>query len=154
MAGPGRIPKEVRSEARKTQVRTKLVAGDEKVGFPLPKGVLGKTPDGKHVKWHPVTVKWWEHWRRSPQASRMLSEVDWDFLLDTALMHHAMWLNKRWEFAGEIRLRAAKFGATPEDRLRLKVEIDTPEEARAGSASESAPSALTSLDERRMRLVA
>jgi hypothetical protein len=37
-----------------------------------------------------------------------------------------MWAKKRWEFAAELRLRAAKFGATPEDRMRLKLKIETP----------------------------
>jgi hypothetical protein len=34
-----------------------------------------------------------------------------------------MW-NGDVRLAGELRLRSAKFGATPEDRLRLKVQID------------------------------
>jgi hypothetical protein len=32
----------------------------------------------------------------------------------------------RWEFAAELRLRAAKFGATPEDRMRLRLTVQTP----------------------------
>ncbi|HTI28265.1 MAG TPA: hypothetical protein VL652_45200, partial [Kutzneria sp.] len=65
---------------------------------------------------------WWDTWRRSPQA-QTFTETDWDFLLDTALMHHTMWLKGRWEFASELRLRAAKFGATPEDRARLRMQV-------------------------------
>ncbi|MDR1265921.1 MAG: hypothetical protein LBK42_10290 [Propionibacteriaceae bacterium] len=101
------------------------------------------------MDWHPMTKQWWEHWRRSPQAARMLSDPDWDFLLDTALMHHAMWRNQRWEFASEIRLRVAKFGATPEDRMRLKAEIESPEEAPAGRTA----AGVSSLAERRGRLL-
>ncbi|HIY94956.1 MAG TPA: hypothetical protein H9821_04735 [Candidatus Rothia avicola] len=55
----------------------------------------------------------------------MLSDPDWDYLLDTALIHHNMWKNGRWDFASEVRLRVAKFGATPDDRNRLRAEIVT-----------------------------
>lgn len=72
--------------------------------------------------WHPRTLAWWETWRRSPQSQRFVA-TDWDFLIDTALMHHTMWSKARWEFAAELRLRAAKFGATVEDRQRLKLDI-------------------------------
>jgi hypothetical protein len=44
-------------------------------------------------------------------------------------MHHTMWSKGRWEFAAELRLRAAKFGATPEDRARLKIEVTEPKPA-------------------------
>ncbi|EFE65765.1 conserved hypothetical protein [Streptomyces viridosporus ATCC 14672] len=86
----------------------------------LPEGVL---PDDED--WHPRTRQWWETWRRSAQA-QVFIETDWDFLLDTALLHHVMWTKGRWEFASEVRLRAAKYGATPEDRMRLKLKIETP----------------------------
>jgi hypothetical protein len=35
-------------------------------------------------------VAWWDTWRRSAQAQEF-TDTDWDFLLDTALMHHTMW---------------------------------------------------------------
>lgn len=79
-----------------------------------------------------MTVQWWEEWRRSPQAAAMATEVDWRFLLDTALIHHSMWMNGRWEFANEIRMRVAKFGATPADRRALKFEIEVREEHSVG----------------------
>lgn len=86
----------------------------------LPEGVL---PDDED--WHPRTRQWWDTWRRSAQA-QVFIDTDWDFLLDTALLHHVMWTKGRWEFASEVRLRAAKYGATPEDRMRLKLQIETP----------------------------
>jgi hypothetical protein len=73
-------------------------------------------------RWHPRTLAWWDTWRRCAQAVTFTA-TDWDFLLDTALMHHTMWAKGRWEFAAELRLRAAKFGATPEDRARLRLQI-------------------------------
>lgn len=96
-------------------------------GPPLPEGVL---PDGED--WHPRTRQWWDTWRRSPQAQTFI-DTDWDFLLDTALLHAIMWSRGKWEFASEVRLRAAKYGATPEDRMRLKLKIETPADRQAPS---------------------
>lgn len=81
------------------------------------------------IEWHPRTMAWWDTWRRSPQAQQFTA-TDWSFLLDTALMHHTMWLKEKWEFAAELRLRAAKLGATVEDRLRLRLTIETPGDAK------------------------
>lgn len=143
MAGRGPAPKDGAVRRNKAPEKTHLIAGDEPVGPELPVGWL---PDGE--AWHPATVSWWNNWRRSPQASRMLSDPDWDFLLDTALMHHTMWAKGRWEFASEVRLRTAKFGATPEDRLRLKAEIETPDEAPVGGADAQ----VTDIRSRRKRI--
>jgi hypothetical protein len=52
-----------------------------------------------------------------------MAAVDWDFMLDTAMMHSAMWTGEM-KMAAEVRIRVAKFGATPEDRLRLKVQVE------------------------------
>jgi hypothetical protein len=80
---------------------------------------------GKRIPWHPQTRRWWNNWRTSPQAVRMLTDPDWDTLLDAAVLHHRFW-NGELGLAGELRLRVAKFGATPEDRARLRVEVGTP----------------------------
>lgn len=115
MAGRGPAPKGRRARARDEAV-TRQIECDGQVRGP-------ELPD--EVDWHPRTVVWWETWRRSPQAQEF-QPTDWSFLLDTALMHHTMWDKGRWEFAAELRLRAAKFGATVEDRLRLRQSIVTP----------------------------
>jgi len=73
------------------------------------------------MPWHDRTVAWWATWRRSPLA-QTFTATDWDFLLDTALLHNELWSGNPG-VAGELRLRVAKFGASPEDRLRLKVDI-------------------------------
>lgn len=75
-------------------------------------------------------------WGRSAQAETF-TETDWSFLLDTALMHHAMWSKGQWTLAAEVRLRVAKFGATPEDRARLRMvfaDADEKDEKRAAKA--------------------
>lgn len=78
-------------------------------------------------EWPPATLAWWKTWRMSAQASKF-TETDWSFLLDTAVLHAEFWMGNR-ALAGELRLRAAKFGATPEDRARLKIEIGDPDKA-------------------------
>lgn len=78
--------------------------------------------------------------------------TDWDFQIDTALMHHAMWTKRRWEFASELRLRAAKFGATIEDRTRLRRTIEVPaDEAVTGKPRPDATH-VTDIRSRRARL--
>lgn len=144
MAGKGAPKKDGAVRRNLESEKTKLVAGDKMKGIALPKNML---PDAE--EWHPMTKKWWNAWRKSPQASRMLSEPDWYFLLDTALLHHIMWQKGRWEFAAEVRLRVGKFGATPEDRLRLKQEIEVPETMPVGSGGGGT---VTDLDSRRDRL--
>jgi hypothetical protein len=103
-------------------------------------------PDGE--EWHPRTVAWWATWRKSPQAKVFIA-TDWDFLLDTALMHHVMWSKGRWEFAAEIRLRIAKLGATSEDRVRLRMEIEAP----GHKSAEPGASNVTDISTRRRRLL-
>jgi hypothetical protein len=145
MAGRGFAPKEMRSRARDSRARDaelNRVEDDGEVRGPeLPEGVL---PDQE--SWHLRTVQWWETWRRSPQAQTFIA-TDWDFLLDTALLHHVMWTKGRWEFASEVRLRAAKYGATPEDRMRLKLKIDAP-----GASAPAPPETPRSTSDRRKNL--
>lgn len=75
-------------------------------------------------EWPDATVAWWETWRTCALAPKF-TKTDWAFLLDTAVLHADFWLGNR-ALAGELRLRVAKFGATVEDRARLKVEIGDP----------------------------
>ncbi|MER6485755.1 hypothetical protein ABT264_19630 [Streptomyces virginiae] len=96
-----------------------------------------------------MTQLWWDSWRTSAQA-QTFAATDWLFLIDTALMHHTMWAKGRWEFASEVRLRAAKFGATPEDRARLKLKVDDPTNAR--QAPVQRPDNVSDISSRRARL--
>lgn len=75
-------------------------------------------------EWPAATLAWWKTWRTCAQASKF-TDTDWSFLLDTAVLHAEFWMGNRG-LANELRLRAAKFGATPEDRLRLKIEVGDP----------------------------
>jgi hypothetical protein len=85
------------------------------------KFVRGRQPQlPKDMEWHSQTRKWWAVWAKSELAKNFTID-DWQFLLDTALMHNAMWLKGQWTLAAEVRLRVAKFGQTPEDRARLRI---------------------------------
>lgn len=147
MASPHKDPRAIR---RNKEPDKTLVKSDNKMrGFALPEGVLFDK-HGEPEDWHPMTKKWWTAWRKSPQAANMMSEPDWHELLSTALIHHHMWKNGRWEFASEVRLRVAKFGATPEDRNRLRMEIEVPEMAPVGNRNRG--NEVTSLESRRSRI--
>lgn len=148
MAGKGFAPRQDLNrpaDARRRQTEMRSLAADGRTRGPkLPDDVL---PDGED--WHPRTRTWWDTWRKSAQAQRF-TPTDWDFLIDTALMHHTVWSKGKWEFAAELRLRAAKFGATPEDRMRLKLAVDMPEGSKPSKA-EGAGS-VTEISSRRARL--
>lgn len=70
-------------------------------------------------QWPERTLEWWETWKACPQAEHF-SSTDWESLLDTALIHAKVWSGDL-SMAGELRLRVAKFGATMEDRARLRL---------------------------------
>ena len=122
MAGRGPAPKPVLQRESRTQARndaaTKLTADGELRGPALPEG-----------DWHPMTLAWWETWRRSAQAQAM-TPTDWDSLMETALLHTELW-NGDTKAAAELRLRVSKFGATIEDRLRIKMQVDAEVDAVA-----------------------
>lgn len=142
-AGSGQRSRKRDDEALKAQF-TDVEPDDELRGPELPDDVF------EDDVWHPRTRAWWDTWRRSAQAS-MFTDTDWDFLVDTALMHHVMWTKGRWEFAGELRLRAAKFGATPEDRMRLRMNVKTPTDANPEATARN-NQVVTDIRSRRDRL--
>lgn len=97
-------------EARKRATFVQVAADGAIRGPELPQGFA----------WHQRTVEWWQTWRVSAQAQRFLP-TDWDVLLETAVLHSAFWEGDA-SVAAELRLRVAKFGATMEDRMRLRIE--------------------------------
>lgn len=114
MAGRGPAPTGKGADSRRRNAPEKLTiveSDGSEHGPDLPEG----------TDWPDVTRDWWETWRRSPQASTF-TDTDWSFLLDTAVLHMDFWDGNR-NAAAELRLRVAKFGATPEDRARLRLEV-------------------------------
>jgi hypothetical protein len=127
VAGNGPPPKDPAKRRRRNAapVPTTVVAEDGQIRGP-------DLPDG--FPWPPQTLRWWRTWRTSPQA-QTLTTTDWDFLIDTAVIHAAFWHGDT-SVAGELRLRVAKFGATPEDRMRLRMQIDEPTKLAGGEQEE------------------
>lgn len=66
-------------------------------------------------------------WGRSA-LTEQFTEADWSELMDTALIHARLWSGD-YRAASELRQRTAKFGATPEDRARLRIQWANADEA-------------------------
>lgn len=136
MAGRGPAPKSERSRPNDTARRQAEFTKVNDDG-------VTRGPDLPDFAWHPRTLDWYETWQRSPMAQTFIA-ADWDFLIDTAMLHSEMW-NGNPGLAAEIRLRVGKLAGTPEDRLRLRIQVET--EAKEASAPR------TMNDDRRARLV-
>jgi len=105
---------------------TKIVADGKLRGPRLP----------RDYDWCERTREWWETWRRSGNAM-VMSDTDWEHLLETALLHNMLWSPKNptskfgavsaTQLAAEIRQRVTKLGATIEDRMKLRMSITTPQ---------------------------
>lgn len=136
MPGKGPPPKKRSALRRPSNAqKPKTVAADGELrGLDLPLG----------IEWHDQTRIWWDNWRRSAQ-SLVMSATDWDYLLDTAVLHTLFW-SGALEVAGELRLRVAKFGATPEDRLRLHLELGDPDDSPKKAAPAKRYAHLRSVD--------
>lgn len=134
MAGRGPAPKPAGRRARRN---TDPVAGRvfevQPVEQPeLPDFDVQVEEDGQLVSqafvWPPATRRWWATWGAEP-LSEDFTATDWDFLLDTALLHAEVWGNGNLKLLPELRLRVAKMGATGEDRARLRITYAAAEEA-------------------------
>lgn len=121
--------------------------------------VLG--PDGqmvqKRFRWPKLTQRWWKEWAESP-LSNDFTETDWSYLMDTALLHAQYWLGNM-KVAPELRLRVAKFGATPEDKARLRIVFAFADDAEnpdrdSAPGNQEAGSARSRARERVLRAVA
>ncbi|MGW9399341.1 phage terminase small subunit [Streptomyces sp. NPDC055642] len=129
MAGRGPQPKDPSRRARgnKDPIAQTVLRFEQAEPPELP--TLSVMKDGELVEyaWPARTLDWWEMWKASPQAEHF-SSTDWDFLLDTAVVHARLWSGEM-SAAAELRLRVAKFGATPEDRARLRMQFAQADEA-------------------------
>lgn len=124
MAGRGPAPKDPSRRARRNaDAQSQTVLRFEQMEPPDLPPVLAADP--------PVAL-WWETWRASPQAEHFGS-TDWLFLMETAYLV-AAFHEGDLKLAGEIRIRVAKFGATPEDRARLRMTFAQADEADAKRA--------------------
>lgn len=132
MAGRGPAPKPNGRRARRNvdTSPTTILRFEEAEQPDLPEG----------FPWPEETIRWWQMWRDSPQSEHFGS-TDWSFLLDTAILHANLWGNGDTTVLPELRIRVAKFGATPEDRARLRMQFAEADEADAKRPADSRPSA-------------
>lgn len=147
MAGMGPPPKPSDRRARRNKdgVAQTVLRFEQAEAPDLPTFEILQEGELVEWRWPARTVEWWEMWKASPQAEHFGS-TDWQFLLDTALIHARFWRGDVSQ-APELRLRVAKFGATMEDRARLRMQF-----AQADEADSRRPEGATSSRERRGEL--
>lgn len=131
MAGRGPIPKPAGQRARRNHDPVPAVTFHAE---PARQPRLPARPDG--APWPRRTREWWRTWASTPQAQRFAA-TDWDFLVDTAVLHALFW-EGHVAVAAELRLRLAKMGATPEDRARLRITLADADPPRPAAPSGSA----------------
>lgn len=129
MAGMGPPPKE---NGRKVRRNKETIAATVVRFEPAEQPELPED-----IPWPDQTRRWWAMWRDSP-LSENFGTTDWDFLMDTALLHAQYWSGDTSKSA-ELRLRVAKFGATPEDRARLRIQFADADEKTGAKTDESRP---------------
>lgn len=123
MAGRGPAPKPASKRARRNKEPTPLKIIESK---PVDQPALPKRmPNGE--PWPAITRAWWRRWKTDPLAADFTAS-DWSELRDTAVLHGLYWTGE-FKVAAELRLRTAKFGATVEDRARLRIQYAAADEA-------------------------
>jgi len=127
MGSRGQVPKEsaVRRNKHESAVE---ISSETRPGRPLPKTLPVSSAEAK---------RFWKTWAESPQSATWV-ETDWFELGITTLLVDQLILGD-YKLAGEIRQRVAKWGATNEDRARLRMKLEKPEE----ETSEASPKELT-----------
>ncbi|BDH04893.1 hypothetical protein [Streptomyces seoulensis] len=141
MGGMGPAPKpEGRKARRNKDTVPQTVLRWERAEAPeLPDFRIEKGDQLVEFYWPQRTREWWQKWIDSPQAEHFGSS-DWEYLLDTAVIHARYWLGNL-SLAGELRLRVAEFGATPSSRARLRMVFAEADDADQGRGSSGVPSA-------------
>lgn len=94
-------------------------------------------------KWCKRTKEWWQMWRTSPQ-SMVMTDSDWEAMLEAALLHNMLWTVKvtvdrngvatevplspseMSTISAELRRKVAAYGATYEDRAKLRMTVTSP----------------------------
>jgi hypothetical protein len=120
----GPAPKENAVRRNEHEYAVKL-SPEPQPGRELPKGLGICTAGAK---------RFWKTWSTSPQSATWL-ETDWTELEITTVLVDQLYQGE-YKLAGEIRQRVAKWGATNEDRARLRMKLEKPEDAPEPSEKE------------------
>lgn len=127
MPGRGPAPKNPSQRARRNKdaVELRILEVTPFRQPDLPTFTVMVTVDEQLVtqefEWPSMTLDWWSMLGRHPLAPEFI-EADWAFLMETARIHAEFWMGKM-SMAPELRLREAKYGFTPEDRARLRLQF-------------------------------
>jgi hypothetical protein len=116
--GPAPKPRDQRARRNKDVIPLRVI---ERTPEPQP-----ELPAG--IDWHMQVVMWWAIWGNS-ELSADFTSLEWQYLIETARILQEFWDSGDMRVASELRLRAAKFGVTPEDRARLRIQVVTAQEA-------------------------
>ena len=138
MAGRGPAPKDPARRARMNKdalaLRVVEITTAEKPD--LPEFDVEIKVDGDSVmvpfSWPAATRDWWAMLEFHPLADEF-TVLDWSYLMDTARIHAGFW-HGSVALASELRLREAKYGFTPEDRARLRIQFAQALEAEVDSS--------------------
>ncbi|WP_327377680.1 hypothetical protein OG393_29260 [Streptomyces sp. NBC_01216] len=122
--GPAPNPSSVRRNKDHALGARKL-SGRSGVGRELPKA-LGITTSG--------AKRFWMTWSQAPQTEDWM-DTDWAELEIVTKLVDAFYLGDM-KLAGEIRQRVGKWGATTEDRARLRMSFDKQVRGEAAQAPE------------------
>lgn len=131
--GPAPKPNAVR---RNVHAHAQTLSREPQKGRELPKA-LGVTTGGAR--------RFWRTWATSPQSANWL-ETDWAELEITTKLVDAFYQGDT-KAASEIRQRVAKWGATVEDRNRLRMTVEDPEDESAKGSEDQGPSEAQITDE-------
>jgi hypothetical protein len=159
MAGHGPVPKDPSTRVRRNKGGASMRVV-EVLRMPQPelptRFKAREDEDGSFqdiLDWPEATRRWWAMWGESPLASDFTA-ADWSELEMCALLH-AEFMEGNYRLAAELRLRTAKFGTTPEDRARLKIQFEAADaaEERSVKRSERKGSAVPKGEDPRLKLV-
>lgn len=126
MAGRGPAPKDPAKRVRRNKdvVPMRVVEAVPEPKPELPEFNVAVEHDGEIIyerfEWPKATREFWAMLDHHPLKSEFTA-MDWSYLLDTARLHAAFW-SGNVKLAPELRLREAKYGFTPEDRARLRLQ--------------------------------
>lgn len=95
----------------------------------------GITPPGG--EWLPHVREWYETWRAAPQAA-LFEGTDWQRLKALTVVVQQFYRSPSSTALGEIRLSEERWGATVTDRLRARMQIESPEITPEPSAQDAA----------------
>jgi len=140
MAGRGPAPKDPSKRARRNvdPVALRVITAERTAQPELPTFQIESDGELVDFTWPAATQDWWRIWAESP-LSADFTDIDWSYLMDTALLHARYWHGDH-KVAGEIRLREAQFGATPADRARLRITLVQADEAESHKGKPAASS--------------